>query len=514
MSGLASQEMALAAWALIGVYVLVVLVLVVRGARTTKTINDYAVGSLAFNPVLVGMSLAASMTSAATFIIVPGLIALYGVSGVLAAVVVLPIACLGSLVIFTKKFRKHGTTVKAATLAQWIGSRYESKGYSLFFGFISLLLISFIVLVCVGLTKVLSGALNASELWVLIGLVAFIFGYMMFGGANSMVYTNAIQASLMLLVALILIGSGYDHFSSGVHGFLDRLAAIDPNLVRLTNPDSPLYRDLFEVVFCQVVVGIAIIAQPHILTKSLLLKRNRDVNIFLGVNTAVMGIFFSVICVGLYARLAFPDLTVAGQRLGPDGVMSAYVVSEFPVWIALLVVMGLIAAGVSTLEGLIQSVSTTITTDILRPLFGKHYPSDEAKRGRFEVRLNRLVIAVVGVVSILVSYQQIVSPKLSVIIFAQNGVYLFFGAAFVPVLFGTFLRNVPKVAPIAASLTAVVVHIALYFGHLTPYTQPPVGNPGVASAIGILGSVVVGLVVLRVARATATHRRVATNEAV
>ena len=89
------------------------------------------------------------------------------------------------------------------------------------------------------------------ELGVLISLVVFVFGYMMFGGANSMVYTNAIQATLMIVVAVILLGSGYEHFSGGVHHFLDKLAGIDPNLTTLTNPQSPLFRDYFEIFFLQ-----------------------------------------------------------------------------------------------------------------------------------------------------------------------------------------------------------------------------------------------------------------------
>jgi sodium/pantothenate symporter len=40
------------------------------------------------------------------------------------------------------------------------------------------------------------------------GITIFVFGYMMFGGANSMVYTNTIQAIIMLIVAIMMIYSG------------------------------------------------------------------------------------------------------------------------------------------------------------------------------------------------------------------------------------------------------------------------------------------------------------------
>jgi sodium/pantothenate symporter len=484
VNGIASSGMVVAGWVLLCVYSAAVLLFVVRGALRTRSMADYAVGSIAFSPLLVGMSLAASMMSAATFIINPGLIAVGGLSGVLSYAVVLPLAAVTSLVVITKGFRRQGTVVKATTLAQWIGSRYGSRGYALFFAVLALLLVTFIVLICVGLTKVLSKTLNADELYVLAGVVVFVFGYMMFGGANSMVYTNAIQAGLMLVVAVVLLGSGHQHFADGVSGFLERLRAIDPNLVRPTNPTSYLFRDTFEIILCQIVIGVAIVCQPHIVTRSLFLKSDRDVNRYLVVSVVLSLVFFWVVFVGLYARIDFPDLKVGGVALKVDGIVSAYVVKRFPVYVGIVVVMGLIAAGISTLEGLIQSVSATITTDLIG--FFRKQPAG--------VALNRAVIGGLGLVAGLLSWRQLVAPEMSVAIFAQNGVYAYFAAAFVPVLFGTFLRKVPPRAPMAASVTAVAVHFAVYYGELTSYMAAPVKNPAIPGALAILAALGTGSV--------------------
>ncbi|MGF1534356.1 MAG: sodium:solute symporter [Bernardetiaceae bacterium] len=481
-------SLATATWALIAGYGGLVLFFVIRGARRTQSISDYAVGSVSFSPVAVGLSLAASMTSAATFIINPGFIALYGWSGVISLGIVFPLGALVSVYVLTKGFRKEGKAVKALTMAQWIGNRYQNKYFSLFFAFLSLLLITFIVLICVGMTKILSKSLDVEELYVLIGIVSFVFGYMMFGGANAMVYTNMIQAGVMVVVAVILLGSGYTYFSEGITGFFDRLAEIDPLLVANTNPESPLFRDFFEIIFCQIIVGIAVVCQPHIITKSLLLKEEKDVNVYLRTGILVEILFFSVIIVGLYARLAMPDLTINGEAIKMDGIVSAYVVQQFSIGIGLLVVLGLLSAGLSTLEGLVQSLSTTITSDIVHALFGQRFFCVIS-----QIWFNRIVIAFLGIATVLISYDQLINPNLSVGIFAQNGVYAYFSAAFVPVLFGTFLKKVPLLAPAAASLTAVVVHFSIYYGGLTPYTQGAVRNPGVASALAILVSVAVGL---------------------
>ncbi|MEM1219091.1 MAG: sodium:solute symporter [Bacteroidota bacterium] len=483
----------------LALYAALILFFVIRGALRIKNMSDYAVGSVQFSPVVVGLSLAASITSAATFIINPGFIALYGLSGILALGVVLPIGAFISLIVLTKSFRKYGSTVKALTMAQWIGTRYGSKYYAFFFGVLSLLLITFIVLICVGMTKVMAKALGAEELYVLIGLVVFVFGYMMFGGANSMVYTNTIQAVLMLIVAFILLGSGYEHFKDGVTGFLAKLETIDPLLVQWTNPESFLFRDYFEIIFCSLIVGIAVVCQPHIITKSLLLKNDRDVNRYLVVGIIVEIIFFLVIIAGLYARIRFPDLSVDGEALKMDGIISAYVVQEFPVYVGLIVIVGLLSAGLSTLEGLIQSVSTTITADIIKPLTGDWLADTDAgnRRGIF---LNKVVIIALGLVSIWLSYDQLVNPSLSVGIFAQNGVYAYFSAAFVPVLLGIFFQDVPKMAPIAASLVAIVVHFSVYYGGIGPYMQGAVKNPAIAATFAILAALTTGAILYAVAR--------------
>ena len=487
---IASETWVTYMWILLSVYAAVILFFVIRGAKKNKDIQDYAVGNIGFPSWVVGLSLAASMTSAATFIINPGFIALYGISGVISFALVMPIAAFISLIVFTKGFAKQGKAVKATTMAQWIGKRYQSTNYAFFFAIIALLLITFIVLINVGLTQVISKALIADPFYVLMGITVFVFGYMMFGGANSMVYTNTIQAIIMCIVALILIGSGAEYFTGGIDGFLDKLSVIDPNLTQATNPSSFLFRDYFEIIVTQIVIGVAIVCQPHIITKSLLLKDSSKVNSYLFSGIAFMTIFFLVVLVGLYARISFPDLIVNGKQLKMDEIIPTYVVTKFSVGVGLVIIVGLISAGLSTLESLIQSLSITITSDIINPLFKDKYTEKT-------IAINKIVIIVLGIVSFLLSWNQIKNPEISVAIFAQNGVYAYFAAAFVPVLFGTFLKNVSTRSVFIASISGIVVHFGIYYGRITPYMQEPVNNPGVSAAIGIIISLFIGFVIYK-----------------
>lgn len=472
---------------LLSIYVAVTIYFSIRGMKQTHTMKDYAIGK-GFSPWIVALSLAASITSAATFIINPGFVAYYGFSALLAMSIMLPLGLYISLVILSKSFRTMGLKSESLTLSQWIGKRFDSKAFALYMACISLLLITFIVLICVGLTKVLSNALSSSETWVLIAIVIFVFGYMMVGGANTMVYTNTIQAILMILVAIILLVSGHEHFENGISGFVNKINQLDPQLSSPFNASSPLFRDFFEVIFCNFVIGVAVVCQPHIITKSLMLKSDKDVNKYLLIAIIVESIFFAVLFAGFYARLTFPELKNGETELKIDGIFSAYVVKEFSVYTGIIVIMGLIAAGISTLEGLIQSLSTTITNDIILPLSKKELNTKQISI------LNKIVIVLLGLIATYISLHQLKNPNLSVGILAQNGVYAFFSAAFVPVLFGIFVKNANKIAVFSASISAIVTHFAIYYMSLSKYTTGAVKNPAVAATYAIITAVTLALI--------------------
>jgi len=511
---MATNEQVFGTWLLIALYSGAILYFVIRGARRVKSMTDYALGSVSFSPYSVGLSLAAAITSAATFVINPGLIANYGISGVLSYAVFFPLATVVALAVLTKSFRHFGQSVSAVSIASWMEKKYNSKSYALFIAILSVLLITFIVLILVALTKVFASALNANEITVLAVIVLFVFGYMMFGGANAMVYTNTIQALIMIVVAIILIFSGIHHLNDGFGAFIDKLSSIDPSLTKPTNPKSPLFRDFYEIIFAQMVVGLAVVCQPHIITKSLLLKKESDVNKFLATSIIVELLFFSVVIAGLWARIEFPDLTLNGIALTNDSIIPTYVVKVFSngifaTVVGLLVILGLISAGMSTLEGLIQSLSSSINNDIVKPLWGEKRKLSNKQY----LSANRIIIAALALVSFLIARDQLLNPKLSVAILAQNGVYAYFSIIFVPILMGIFLKDVKSWIPFLASIAAAVTHFSVYyilpylhetysigFGFFNTYLEGIVRNPAIAASSAIVISVIFGFGALFISR--------------
>jgi SSS family solute:Na+ symporter/sodium/pantothenate symporter len=470
------------AWGFFAVYLLAVGGAATIGIQKVTGFASFSVGSREVSPVLVGLSLAANLTSAATFIINPGLIYLYGLSGVLGYVVAMPLGLFLGLIVFSKAFRRVGDEVEALTVPQWIGDRFGDYRLTVFFAGASLLQIAFLVLITVGLTRVLSNVL-AVPMGVAMALGIPLL-YIAIGGASAHTLTNSAQAVLMLVVAVIMLGSGATYFADGPGGFVDRLASIDPVLAQPTNPESLLFRDWFEVVVCNLCIGFAIVNQPHVMSKALYLKSTKDVNRYLATGIAVLVVFFAVMLVGLYARILMPEAGIE-----PDSVVPTYIVEVFGPWLRSVILIGLVAAGFSTMEGLMVALSTIFTNDIYQPL-AEHLDvlSAEEIESR-AVRYSRYFLALLVPVVALISWGQIVNPNLSVAILGQNGVYALFSATFVPILFGIFSERITKGAVFAAASTALVVHFGMYYGEITMYHN----NPAVPATFALISSVLVAL---------------------
>ncbi|MCB9640761.1 MAG: sodium:solute symporter [Myxococcales bacterium] len=470
------------AWLALGLYVAVTVLLTIRGALKTKSLKNFAVGSRDIHPAFVGLSLTAQLTSVATFVVNPGLIYAFGVSGLVGMGGAASLGIILGLVFFSKRFRAMGTQVAALSVPQWIGTRYQSRGLRIFFAILSMALVSFVVLIIVAIAKVLFGmlitpqvardaqhALQLKEqaLWLqqmlAVGTVVFVFSYVMLGGANTSAYTNAIQAVIMLVVAVILILSGVHlFFQDG--GLLGKLAAIKPELATVINPKSLYFRNVFEVFLCNFVVGCAIVCQPHIVSKALYLKEEKDVRTYLIVGLLAGVVFMLVMLVGLYARVSLKG------NYNFDTVVVVYIIKNFSAGAQVLISIGLLAAGISTLEGILLALSTIFSNDLYLGL-QKEAPKDEAEeevRARRALLFGRLGMALLGGLALWLAAGQLRNPTgKSVAIFGQYGVYLLFTVSFLPLACGMFFPKVSRRAVVFGTLASTVTYFAVAIFKIT-----------------------------------------------
>ena len=485
------------AWTLFAVYLIGTAWLGWLGHRKTDDFGSFAIGKGDFTPLQVGVTLAAATASAATFIINPGFVYVDGLAAFMHLGISVYLGFVCMLIILSFRFRKMGMEMKALTIPDWIGKRYGSKKFSLYFALINLLSFAFIVLLVGGISIVMQNLLGVSNTVALLITLIFVTGYVMFGGTYAHVYTNMFQGFLMIGVTLVVLWSGVD-LMMNTEGFFEVLRSSDENLLSLTNPTSSLFNDWFSTYFAGFCIGAALVCQPHILTKALYVKTDRDVRNYIIVFSVVFFLFSLLLLAGFWAHVAVLPEQLTDIDTGffrQDLVMTVYLKNIFPEWLFTIVSVVLLAAAMSTLDGLLVGISTITANDLILNLmdrYGKGNLSEKEKM-RIAFRASHIVLVVLAVLTFFVTLNP---PKL-LGIFGQVGVYGLVLAAVPPLLAGVLFKNVNIKLVWIMSAVALFVHFGLYFFGIKifPESTFAFGNPGVTATFGLAISVLPTLII-------------------
>ena len=460
-------------WAAVLAYFALTGTLAARAARRTRSVASYAVGTRDIPATVIGLSLAAQLTSVATFVVNPGLVYAFGLPALLGYGVAAGTGIMLGLSVMSLRFRRQGARVQALTVPQWIARRFDAPALGLLFAVLSLALVTFATLIVVALALVLAPLLGISIAGAVVGLLVIVVGGVMLGGATGHAWTNAAQATVMLVVAVVMIAAGLPLLASG-GGVFEPLRAIDPDLAGYVNPASPYFRTFFEVFVCNFVVGIAIVCQPHVISKALYLRDDRDVRRFLLTAIGCGVVFTAVLLTGFFARLSL-DVPVRIDRAIPT-----WIGGHFPPVAQVLITIGLLCAGLSTLEGILLALSSIVSIDIFPWLVRS--PSDRAS-----LAAGRVGLAVAGVVTAVLALWQIEHPTGgTVAIFAQYGVYLVFSTSFIPLACGMFIPSASRADVVAAVAASIATYAGVAIFKVTMYHNNPAFLATAAIAAGWL----------------------------
>ncbi len=439
---------------LTGSYVVLVYWLSWVGMRRTKDISGFSIGNKDMSPYLIGITLAASIASTATFVINPGFIYVHGFSAYLHYGVAGSLGILTAFLVLSRGFLRLGEEKQALTIPDWIYHRYQSRGFSLFFAFINLLSVTFVVLILVGCSLLMTGIFPIEQKPALIVVLLFVFSYVLMGGTYAHAYTNTLQGIMMILVTILLFVDGLSYFEGG---FFTALESVSQSYAAAYNSDSSLYYSFFSVFGSGFIVTFALMLQPHILTKVLYLRSEADIGKFIGTTVIVGTLFTLILMVGFYAKLAGMDIPAQ------DTVVREYLLHEFSDTAGgkltlTFIFITLLAAGMSTLDGILVSLSAMVVNDIVKPLSGDQ---------RLGLAWSRWVLIGVGVLGLALAW----NPPPLIGLFAQKGVYGLAAASMVPMLFGVLFRGyIPLWNVVGAALIGLFAHfyLNLFAGLVNP----------------------------------------------
>jgi len=487
------------AWTLFGIYLLGTSYLGYLGYKKTEGFSSFAIGKGDLSPLVVGVTLAASTASAATFIINPGFVYVDGLSAWINMVLGTFTGIMFMLVILSFKFRRIGEKMNALTVPDWIGKRYNSKGFSLYFAFINLLSFAFVVLLVGGISIVMQKLLDVNNVTALIITLVFVTGYVFFGGTYAHVYTNLLQGFLMIIVTIVILWSGIElMMKSGDPSFMQQIYNEDPNLLAWINKKGSLFNDFFSIYVTGFFIGAAVVSQPHILTKALYVKSDRAVKKYLWIFGVILFLFLLLASVGFFAHASVPEDqlvdTISG-KFRQDLVMIVYLVNTFPNWVFTLISVVLLAAAMSTLDGLLVSISTITANDLITNLIDKFTKKDMTEEQKMKIAFNASHVVLV-IIAVLVFWVNLNPPKL-LGIYGQVGVYGMVLAALAPLLIGVLFKKSPIKLVWISSILAMSIHFILYFygNELFPNSGFTFANPAVTATWAIIIAVFPTLII-------------------
>ena len=280
-----------------------------------------------------------------------------------------------------------------------------------------------------------------------------IIPYTIYGGFRSVVYTDVIQAIVM--ITALIIGP--------IVGFFFLMNHVDPNLFAHSIPQAlakagPDYSSITGAV-SGFALGVIIVGgfswffgylggQPQLSMRFMAIKDARQARMARNVGIAWT----------LFAYLGALSLGWIGIALfGPTGledqeyVMPAVLLKLFPPVIAAVLITGAIAAMISTADSLLILSATELSENLLKP--GKVWDNDQKKNGLLRCRI---VTAVLAFIALAVAY---VSP--TQLIFTLVGyVWAGIGSTFsIVILFTLFWKRFHGRAALITIITGMVFTI-------------------------------------------------------
>ncbi|MDJ0838881.1 MAG: sodium:solute symporter family protein [Acidobacteriota bacterium] len=464
---------------LMGIYIGLTYWLSVRGMRKAKSLEGFSISNKDLSPFLVGITMAASVASSATFVINPGFVYTHGMSAYIHYGVAGMLGIAVAFLTLCKGFRKFGDKAGSLTIPDWIYGRYGSRALATFFAAANMLSITFVVLILVGCAILTSGLFGIDQKLSLTLILLFVFSYVLMGGAYAHAYTNALQGVMMVFISIVVFSHGIINMEGG---FFASIAAQGDNYAAIFNPDSELYFDFFSVFLSGFIITFALMMQPHILTKTLYLKSGKDVNRFLATALITGAVFTLMLFVGFFAK------TKGMEIEAQDEVTAIYINEVFGgsmggQLLLAFITVALLAAGMSTLDGILVALSAMVVNDLVLP-----FSKDKQAAHDRGLKLSRYVLVGVGLFAFAIAW----NPPELVGLFAQTGVYGLAATSFVPITFGVLSnRKFPAWLMGLAAFLGLGIHL-----YLNKIIGGQFTNPSVSSSWAIIASTVITTVIV------------------
>lgn len=406
--------------------------------RKTNNIGDFFVLSGKAGVVVSGIAYFSTQFSMGTFLGTPGTIYGVGYAGMAISVpgavfcMILPALLIG------RKLITLGHKYGFLTMADYLTDRYHSKNMS---GVLGVMMLFFLVPMMgaqiIGAGVIVHVFTGLPE-WVgVVGMGIIVILYCMTGGMKGAMMTDVIQGSLMIATAVvtfivsIVMGGGFSNINHTLQSM---------NEAYLTFPGANGYMPWTYYISNIVLWSFFTMGQPHLFTKFFAMKDHKTM--FKAILLGTAGMFFSATLIewaGVNGIASIQNIEKADQ------ILPMILQRGMNPFLASIFIAGIVAAGMSTIDGILVTTTGAVTRDIYQKIINKN-ATDEAV-----MSLSKVVTVIIGIVVICFGVFQ-PGSIFEINLFAFSGMAIFV----VPILFGIYWKKATAKGAIASVIVGII----------------------------------------------------------
>ena len=406
--------------------------------RKTNSIGDFFVLSGKAGVLVSGIAYFSTQFSMGTFLGTPGTIYGVGYAGMAISVpgavfcMILPALLIG------RKLITLGHKYGFLTMADYLTDRYHSKNMS---GVLGVMMLFFLVPMMgaqiIGAGVIVHVFTGLPE-WVgVVGMGIIVILYCMTGGMKGAMMTDVIQGSLMIATAVvtfivsIVMGGGFSNINHTLQSM---------NEAYLTFPGANGYMPWTYYISNIVLWSFFTMGQPHLFTKFFAMKDHKTM--FKAILLGTAGMFFSATLIewaGVNGIASIQNIEKADQ------IIPMILQRGMNPFLASIFIAGIVAAGMSTIDGILVTTTGAVTRDIYQKIINKN-ATDEAV-----MKLSKVVTVIIGIIVICFGVFQ-PGSIFEINLFAFSGMAIFV----VPILFGIYWKKATAKGAIASVIVGII----------------------------------------------------------
>lgn len=385
-----------------------------------------------------GIAYFSTQFSMGTFLGTPGTIYGVGYAGMAISVpgavfcMILPALLIG------RKLITLGHKYGFLTMADYLTDRYHSKNMS---GVLGVMMLFFLVPMMgaqiIGAGVIVHVFTGLPE-WVgVVGMGIIVILYCMSGGMKGAMMTDVIQGSLMIATAVVtfivsvVMGGGFSNINHTLQSM---------NEAYLTFPGANGYMPWTYYVSNIVLWSFFTMGQPHLFTKFFAMKDHKTM--FKAILLGTAGMFFSATLIewaGVNGIASIQNIEKADQ------IIPMILQRGMNPFLASIFIAGIVAAGMSTIDGILVTTTGAVTRDIYQKIINKD-ATDETV-----MKLSKVVTVIIGIIVICFGVFQ-PGSIFEINLFAFSGMAIFV----VPILFGIYWKKATAKGAIASVIVGII----------------------------------------------------------